>query len=37
VAAEPEKVEWPEVNAGKLGTPVPVLMEGSICDGRGLK
>jgi oligoendopeptidase F len=37
--AEPaaEKVEWPEVYDGKLGSPISVLMLGSSCDGRGLK
>src|SRR6266550_268849 len=37
VAAEAEKVEWPEGYDGKFGSPMTVLMLGSSCPGRGLK
>src|SRR6185503_2408495 len=37
VAAAAEKVECPDGYAGKLGSPIIVLIDGSSCDGRGLK
>src|SRR6185436_9803688 len=36
-AAADEYVEWPDGYAGKFGSPITVLMLGSICTGRGLK
>src|SRR5438067_4844881 len=37
VAAAPENVECPDGYAGKFGSPITVLIDGSICVGRGLK
>jgi hypothetical protein len=36
-AAAAENVEWPEEYEGKFGSPIEVLIRGSIWLGRGLK